>query len=91
MRVQRNWYTCLASSVSRCRFLPVHGALRVQCAPVAACGSATPTVIAIGAGVSLSCFNINLNSQLCDVPLAVLLDLDGDFVRFHVQLSVKRC
>ena len=87
MRVQRNWCTCLASSMSPYCFLPVHGALRV----VAVCGSATPTVIAIGAGVSLSCFNINLNSQLCDFPLAVLLDLDGDFVRFHAQLSVKRC
>ena len=41
---------------------------------------------AVGASVSLCRFIVN---STCDCFLAVLLDLDGDFVRFHVQPFAK--
>jgi hypothetical protein len=48
-------------------------------------------MIAAGAQISLCRFSINLAISTCEFPLALLLDLDGDFVRLHAQLSVKRC
>jgi hypothetical protein len=49
------------------------------------------SMMTVGAQVSLSRFLSTIANSTSDFPLAVLLGLDGDFVRLHALLSVDRC
>jgi hypothetical protein len=51
-----------------------------------------PVWMAVGAQLSLGRFLSTIANPTCDIPLAIRpVGLDGDFVRLHTLLFMRRC